>query len=82
MAKLNYEKMRRNSFPSTSQSNDSIGDVPVELNGPDYKLKIGKYRGIRIRYVPLEYLQWAATNMSGSMKSSCAREIERRLTLS
>ena len=43
--------------------NEKIRETEVRFGDPEYRLRKGKYRGVRIMDLPIEFVDWCATNM-------------------
>jgi len=78
MTKLNYETLRFNERARKVYYPDKQDESPLRLNGPNYVLKFGKYRGTKLKDVPLSYIEWAILNFTDSRADMFAREYERR----
>jgi hypothetical protein len=87
MAKLDYQRISREKMlktkPIVSDKHDSRkhivdDDKPVSLNGPEYVLKFGKYKGKMLKDIPDEYLHWTIMNVDDSTVNMFVRELQRR----
>ena len=87
MAKMDYERMQRVAqarklYEISKQPVDtSAGDQDIVLNGPNYKLKFGKYRGVRLRDLPQQYIEWVLENFAATdgRRNMFEREMNRRI---
>lgn len=97
MSNFNYQKLSRdrklkkqhvvNSFKNTKE-NFSLtkkelydNDMSDILNGPDYIVKFGKYKGVMLGNIPLEYIVWSVENITSNIVNTFIRELERRKTI-
>jgi hypothetical protein len=86
MAKLNYQQLSRESMlkdkPMVGPTHDSrrlvYDNSPVKLNGPDYVLKFGKFKGTMLKDIPIDYVMWAILNLDSSRVDMFIRELQRR----
>jgi uncharacterized protein (DUF3820 family) len=54
----------------------------AKLNSTDLLTAVmptGKYRGWFITELPVDYLQWASKNLTGSVQGLCSQALKRRL---
>jgi hypothetical protein len=96
MAKFNYQKIGREQKlkkqhiidsnkryypPKVSNDVNYINDMDFIPNGPEYLLKFGKYKGVMIKNVPIEYIIWAVSNINTPILETFKREFLRRKEL-
>lgn len=43
--------------------NQKPREQEARLGDPEYRLQKGKYRGVRVMDLPIEFVDWCATNM-------------------
>jgi hypothetical protein len=96
MTKFNYEYLGKNQKLKKQHIIDSnkkyyppkiddeifhINELEFKPNGPEYLLKFGKYKGVMIKNVPIEYILWAISNINTPILDTFKREFSRRKEL-
>ena len=95
MSKFNYQKPGRknrmenqhiidstkNYYPPKIDDIFTVNSFDFKPNGPEYTLKFGKYRGVMIKNVPIEYIIWAMSSIDTPIVETFKREFNRRKEL-
>jgi hypothetical protein len=79
--KNNNYKQNNNNYRKTYSVNTPAEELPFVENGPTYVIKFGKYKGVMLKDVPLEYLIWCIENIKNTVLNTFRREIQRRKNL-
>lgn len=79
MTKINFQHLRQKEQNRKKYfvSKKDEGNSPVIYKGPDDVMTWGRYKGIKIRYLPQEYIEWAILNLKDHQVGVFVRELQR-----
>ena len=81
MAKLNYQRLQRESYQQTRREQDFRGNMSAVVyydNLESGLWTVGKYRGTPVKQLPLTYLFWVLDNLNGLQHAIAEAEVRRR----